>query len=46
MTNALMSLKGMPVFDDLSRWNGLEWKRGPVERFTGRRWHGAEWKRV
>ena len=30
-----------PVSDDSRRWNGVEWKRGPVERFTG----GAEMER-
>jgi len=24
----------------------VEWKRGPVERFTGWRWNGAEWNRL
>ena len=37
---------GQPVFGDLRRCNGVEWKRGPVERFTGRRWNGAEWNRL
>ena len=37
---------GEPVFDDLRRWNGAEWKRGPVERFTGWRWNGATWNRL
>ena len=38
---ALMA-PGPPVFDDLRRWNAAQWKRGPVERFTGWRWNGAE----
>jgi hypothetical protein len=37
---------GQPVFDDLRRCSGAECKRGPVERFTGRRWNGAEWNRL
>ena len=37
---------GQPVFDDLRRCGGAEWKRGPVKRFTGRRWNGAEWNRL
>ena len=41
-----LTAPGLPVFDDLRRWNGVEWKRGPVERFSGRRWNGAEWKRL
>jgi hypothetical protein len=38
--------RGLPVFDDLRRCNGVEWKRGPVESFTGWRWNGAEWNRL
>jgi hypothetical protein len=38
--------RGKPVFDDLRRCSGAEWKRGPVERFTGWRWNGAEWNRL
>ena len=41
-----LTAPGQPVFGDLRRWNGVEWKRGPVERFTGRRWNGAEWNRL
>ena len=38
---------GLPVFGDLRRCNGVEWKRGPVvERFPGWRWNGAEWNRL
>jgi len=37
---------GQPVFGDLRRCNGAEWKRGPVEWFTGQRWNGAEWNRL
>ena len=33
---------GQPAFGDLGRLNGVEWKRGPLERFTGRRCNGAE----
>jgi hypothetical protein len=44
-TSALTA-PGLPVFGDLRRWNGVEWKRGPVEWFTGRRWNGAEWNRL
>ena len=29
-------------FDDLRRCSGAQWKRGPVEWFTGRRWNGAD----
>jgi hypothetical protein len=29
-----LTAPGQPVFGDLRRWNGVEWKRGPVERFT------------
>ncbi len=41
-----LTAPGLPVFDDLRRCSGAEWKRGPVERFTGRRWNGAEWNRL
>ena len=37
---------GQPVFDDLRRCSGAEWKRGLAERFTGWRWNGAEWNRL
>jgi hypothetical protein len=37
---------GQPVFGDLRRCNGVEWKREPVERFTGWRWNGAAWNRL
>ena len=37
-----LTAPGQPVFGDLRRWNGVEWKRGPVER----RWNGAEWNRL
>ena len=37
---------GQPVFGDLRRCSGVEWKRGPGERFTGWRWNGAEWNRL
>jgi len=40
------SVRGEPVFGDLRRCNGVEWKRGPVERFTGWRWNGAERNRL
>jgi hypothetical protein len=33
-TYALMAA-GRPGFNDLRRCSGAEWKRGPVERFTG-----------
>ena len=36
----------MPVFDDLRRWKAVEWRRGPVERFTARGWDGAERNRL
>jgi hypothetical protein len=38
-----LTVPGQPVFGDLRRCNGVEWKRGPVERFTGWRRNGAEW---
>jgi hypothetical protein len=41
-----LTAPGQPVFGDLRRWNGAEWKRGPVECFTGWRWNGAEWNRL
>jgi len=44
-TFALM-VPGQPVFDDLRRCSGAEWKRGPVEWFTGPGWNGAQWNRL
>ena len=41
-----LTAPGQPVFGDLRRCNGVQWKRGPVERFTGWRWNGAEWNRL
>jgi len=41
-----LTAPGQPVFGDLTRWTGAEWKGGPVERFTGRRWNGAACNRL